>query len=208
MHPPSTPLPPTSAAQGFGPDTTERLPLPERSAMTAAQQAAADALIAGPRKAVFGPFVPLLQTPLLMERVGKVGEALRFDGGLPARIRELVICAVARETSNQFEWQTHAPLATQAGVAPTTVQALAEGRCPRDLPADEAAALDFAAELVRRHGVSDTTHAEAQRHFGAPGVVELTTLVGYFVMVCWVMNVARTPGNAATGTPALTAFPA
>ena len=30
--------------------------------------------------------------------------------------------------------------------------------------------------------------------FGEQGVVELTTLVGYFAMVCWVMNVAREAG--------------
>ena len=27
-------------------------------------------------------------------------------------------------------------------------------------------------------------------------VIELLTLIGYFAMVCWVMNVARTPGPA------------
>jgi protein-S-isoprenylcysteine O-methyltransferase Ste14 len=38
--------------------------------------------------------------------------------------------------------------------------------------------------------------------------VELTALVGYFVMVCWVMNVARTPGPVASATSPLEAFPA
>ena len=60
--------------QGFGNTKTERLPCPERSAMNGAQRAAADAIINGPRKAIFGPFVPLLQTPVLLEHVGKVGE--------------------------------------------------------------------------------------------------------------------------------------
>jgi 4-carboxymuconolactone decarboxylase len=91
-------------AQGFGDTTSERLPIPERIAMSDAQRTAADAIINGPRKAIFGPFVPLLQTPVLMERIGKTGEALRFDGTLAERIRELVICLVARETGNQFEW--------------------------------------------------------------------------------------------------------
>src|SRR5947209_7646707 len=97
--------------QGFGNTKTERLPCPERSAMNGAQRAAADAIINGPRKAIFGPFVPLLQTPVLLEHVGKVGETLRFQGTLPNHVRELAICIVARETGNQFEWQTHAPLA-------------------------------------------------------------------------------------------------
>ena len=41
--------------QGFGDTKTERLPCPERSAMNGAQRAAADAIINGPRKAIFRP---------------------------------------------------------------------------------------------------------------------------------------------------------
>ena len=193
--------------QGFGVSTAERLSIPERSAMSEAQRAAADAIIAGPRKAIFGPFIPLLQTPALMDRIGKTGEALRFEGSLPERIRELAICAVARETGNQFEWQTHSPLAVKAGIALATIEALAAGRRPRSLHADEETALDFVGELMLRHGVSGATYADATRCFGQPGVVELTALIGYFLMVCWIMNVARTPGSAGGSTPGLTAFP-
>jgi 4-carboxymuconolactone decarboxylase len=181
-------------AQGFGHTTSERLPIPERNTMSDAQRAAADAIINGPRKAIFGPFVPLLQTPALMERIGKTGEALRFDGTLPERIRELAICVVARETGNQFEWQTHSPLAMKAGVLSAAIDALAVGRRPRELATDEACAFDFVMELMRRNGVSDETYAEAATSFGYEGTVELTALVGYFVMVCWIMNVGRTPG--------------
>jgi 4-carboxymuconolactone decarboxylase len=197
-----------AAPQGFGPSTVERLPIPEREAMSDAQRAAADAIINGPRKAIFGPFVPLLQSPTLMERIGKTGEALRFDGTLPDRIRELAICVVARETGNQFEWQTHAPLAIKAGIAPEAIDSLAAGRRPGGLAADEACTVDFVHELMRRHGISDETYAESTSCFGAPGTVELTALVGYFAMVCWIMNVARTPGPSGSKTPGLTSFPA
>lgn len=198
---------PNATPQGFGTSTSERIAIPERAAMSPEQQAAADAIINGPRKAIFGPFVPLLQTPLLMERVGKLGEALRFNGALPDSLRELAICVVARETGNQFEWQTHAPLAVKAGVAAAAIAALAAGHRPRDLAPLEACIVDFVSELVQRNGVSDATYAEAVANFGASGAVELTTLAGYFVLVCWVMNVARTPGPGGSATPALAAFP-
>jgi 4-carboxymuconolactone decarboxylase len=204
MHPSIRP----TARQGFSVASTERLPLLARDTMTEAQRAAAEGIITGPRKAIFGPFVPLLQSPVLMEWIGKTGEALRFSGSLPERIRELAICMVARETSNQFEWQTHAPKAVEAGVARETIDAVGAGRRPRGLTSGEDAVTDFVAELMQRHGVSDRTYEEAVRHFGEPGVVELTTLVGYFVMVCWVMNVARTPGPAGSPTVPLEALPA
>ncbi len=193
--------------QGFGTSTSERLPIPERDAMSEAQRTAADAIINGPRKAIFGPFVPLLQTPALMERIGKTGEALRFDGTLPDNIRELVICVVARETNNQFEWQIHASLATGAGIPVQAVEALAAGKRPTELSAIETCAVDFTTELMRRHGVCDATYAETVAYFGDAGTVELTALIGYFVMVCWIMNVARTPGPAGSTTPGLTGFP-
>jgi 4-carboxymuconolactone decarboxylase len=89
-----------------------------------------------------------------------------------------VICAIARETSNQFEWQAHAPTAAKLGLAQAAIDALAVGRRPRGLAAEEETAVDFAAELMKRHGVSDETYAEAVRCFGEPGVVELVALVG------------------------------
>lgn len=200
--PEARPLP-----QGFAHDAAERLPLPPQEAMTPAQRAAAQALVDGPRKGVYGPFLPLLRSPALLERVAKVGEYLRFESVLDARIRELATCAAARHAGNQFEWAMHAPLARQAGVAADAIEALRLGARPRTLAADEETALDFTHELVRTHGASDPTYAAAVQAFGEQGVVELTALVGYFVMVNWMMNVARTPSQA-TGEAGLGPFPA
>ncbi len=194
------------AHQGFAPAGRERLPMPSAQQMTPAQREAADALIAGPRKGVYGPFLPLLRSPVLLDRVAKMGEYLRFESSIDARIRELVTCAVARHVSNQFEWLMHAPLAVKAGVASSTIEALHAGARPANLPDDEEIALDFTRELLASHGVSDPTYAKALQLLGEQGVVELTMLIGYFAMVSWLMNVARTPSTA-NGEP-LAAFPA
>lgn len=193
------------AKQGFAANAQERLPMPDAASMNDAQRAAAEALINGPRKGVYGPFLPLLRSPQLLDRIAKTGEYLRFESVLDARIRELVTCAVARHTANQFEWLMHAPLALKAGVAQSTLDALFEGARPRQLPGDEAAALDFTREVLANHGVGDTSYRDALRLWGEQGVVELATLIGYFAMVCWVMNVARTPANQPGA--ALAAFP-
>ena len=58
---------------------------------------------------------------------------------------------------------------------------------------------------MRNHGVSDPTWQAGVAAFGEQGVVELTTLVGYFVMVSWLMNAARTPAGV-QGAP-LAPFP-
>lgn len=197
---------PHPAPQGFGPGG-ERLPLPAAEQMSEAQRAAAQALIDGPRKGVYGPFLPLMRSPELLDRVARLGEYLRFGSVLNDRVRELVTCAAARHVSNQFEWLMHAPLAQKAGVSAQAIEALRVGARPAGLAADEELALDFAREQMTTHGVSQPTFEAARAQFGEQGVVELSTLVGYFVMVSWLMNVARTPAQAsATGAP-LDAFP-
>ncbi|MBC7601632.1 MAG: carboxymuconolactone decarboxylase family protein [Ramlibacter sp.] len=197
----------TGAPQGFAQAARERLPMLADAAMTSEQRAVAQALIDGPRKAVYGPFVALLRSPQLLDPVAKVGEYLRFDSVIDARIRELVICAVARALTNQFEWLMHASSAVKEGVAQSTINALYAGARPVDVPADEALALDFTREVLTTHGASEPTYNAALEHFGEQGVVELTTLIGYFAMVSWLMNVAHTPAKAdVTGMP-LTAFP-
>ena len=64
----------------------DRMPPLKMEEMDSVQKTAAEALIAGPRKAVKGPFIALLRSPLLMDRLQRVGEYIRFDSSLPPRI--------------------------------------------------------------------------------------------------------------------------
>ena len=176
--------------------------LPERlgppATLDADQQRAADELINGPRRGVYGPFRPLLQRPPLLRAAAKMGEILRYEGTLDAALREWTICVVARELSNVFEWDMHLPLAAAAGVPAEALQALDAGRpSPPALRADLALARAVAEQLVSHHRLDEESYAKALAQWGEPALVELLTLVGYFAMVCWLMNVARTPGPIA-----------
>lgn len=185
----------------------ERMPALELDQMDAAQRAAAEELIAGPRKAVLGPFIPLLRSPELMNRLQKVGEYLRFQSALETRINEFVMLIVSRQWTQQFEWCTHYPLALKAGVKAEVLDALGQGQRPAGMAEDEELAYDFCDELARTHGVSDATYARAVACFGERGVLDLLGLVGYFTTVSMVMNVARTPPQANNTTPPLPPFP-
>ncbi|MBI5258516.1 MAG: carboxymuconolactone decarboxylase family protein [Burkholderiales bacterium] len=194
------PARPEPIPQGAG---EERLPLPPMSALDPAQHAAAQALIDGPRKAVYGPFVPLLRTPALLDKVAQLGETLRFGGALAADVRELATCLAAQHVGNQFEWVMHVPLARAAGVPQAALQAVHRGERLSGLAPALQASADFCAELLATHEVGDETYAAARAQFGEAGVVELGTLVGYFVMVSWVMNIARTPSRPTAEVTAL-----
>jgi 4-carboxymuconolactone decarboxylase len=190
---------PPDLRQGSAAPWRERMPLPAHDAMTEAQRAAAQALVEGPRKGVYGPFLPLLRSPELLDRVARMGEYLRFGSVLPPRVREFATCIAARHAGNQFEWHMHAPLAQQAGVDVAVLDAVRQGARPLALAGDDALVLDFSLELLHQHGCSEPTYARAVERLGEQGVVELTALLGYFVLVSWVMNVAHTPAQRSSG---------
>jgi 4-carboxymuconolactone decarboxylase len=179
----------------------DRMPPLLSSQMDATQRKAAQELAAGPRGGVKGPFIPLLRSPELMDRLQKVGEYLRFRSSLEPRISEFVMLVVSRQWTQQFEWAVHVPLALNAGLKPETVQSLAEGRRPRGMAADEAIAHDLVHELTMNKGVSDATYRDAVERFGEHGVIDLLGLAGYFTTVSMVMNVAHTPPPAGNVAP-------
>lgn len=185
----------------------ERMPALPMDMMDDAQKAAARELIAGPRGAVFGPFIPLLRSPELMNRLQKVGEYLRFQSALETRINEWVMLIVSRQWTQQFEWCMHYPLALKAGVKPDVLDALAQGRRPAGMAEDEEIAYEVCDELARTHGLSDETYRRAVATFGERGVIDMIGLAGYFTTVSMVMNAARTPPMKDTTTVPLAPFP-
>ena len=171
----------------------QRMPPLEPAQMDDAQRRAAEVLINGPRKGVIGPFIALMRSPELMDRMGRVGEYLRFQSAIPARLNELAIAITAHHTSNAFEWVLHGPLAEKAGIARETLEAIGRGERPARMAQDEAVVHDFVIELLRTSFVADARYDAAVAQLGERGVVDLVATVGYFVAVCLVMNVAGTP---------------
>jgi 4-carboxymuconolactone decarboxylase len=185
----------------------DRMPLLPDDQMDAVQRAAAAELIAGPRKGVKGPFIPLLRSPELMARLQKVGEYLRFESALPRRISEFATLIVARHWTQQFEWFTHVPLALKAGTPQTIIDALREGARPAGMSKEEALVYDFACELVLHRGVCDETYRVAVETFGERGVIDLVGIIGYFAWISMVLNVAHTPPEPSSVIAALCPMP-
>ena len=102
---------------------------------------------------------------------------------------------------------THVPLALKAGTAQATIDALREGRRPESMNDEETLVHDFTSELLQHHGASETTYRRSVERFGEHGVVELTSLIGYFVMVSMVLNVTHTPEEPNPAVVALERFP-
>jgi 4-carboxymuconolactone decarboxylase len=195
---------PAEAAAAEG--VQDRMPPIPAEKMTPAQKEAAAEIMSGPRKAVVGPFIPLLRSPELMDRLQKVGEYLRFNTKLGSNISEFIILQMARHMTQQFEWDSHVDLARKAGVKEATITAIAEGRRPQGMTPDEEMVYEFCSEIRQHQSVCDATYALVVKRFGEQGVIDISALCGYYTTLAYIMNVARTPLPPGK-TPGLVLFP-
>lgn len=114
------------------------------------------------------------------------GEYVRYRTGLPGRLRELVILALAR--GNQYAWTHHAPFALKEGVTQAELDALNDGTLAASLGDAERGAIEYAREFARSGRVSDATFARGLALFGARGMTDLTLLCGYFIVLASAIN--------------------
>ena len=155
---------------------------------------------------ISGPFVPLLRSPEVMTRARAMGDYLRFKSALPPRLSEFVILLTARQWTQNYEWNAHAPLALKGGLKAEIVDAIAEGRRPAQMARDEQVLYELVDELHRNRSVSDVTYANAVAAVGEQGLIDAVAIVGQYSMLAMVLNTARTPLPAGA-KPALKTLP-
>ena len=183
--------------------TPDRFPPLSPEQMTPEQRRAAEAIIAGPRGALAGPFNAWLRSPDLADRFQRVGEYVRFRSSIPNALNELAILVTARAWSAAFEWWAHYRLALKAGLEPAIADAIGAGRRPERLSEDQRIVYQFCTELQHERAVSDATFAAAKARFGEQGVVDLIGVTGYYTAVAMTLNVARVPVPEGTEVPPL-----
>jgi 4-carboxymuconolactone decarboxylase len=185
----------------------ERLPMIPADKLSDAQKKTVAEMQAG-SFGVGGPFVALLREPKLADQAYAMATYFRNESVLAPELTEFVIMLAARDWTQQFEWTAHYSRALKAGLKQETINAIAEGRRPAGLPEDEEIVYDFWTELNQNKSVSDATYERAVKKFGEQGVVSMTALNGYYMMLAMVLNVARTPVLATNAqVPQLPALP-
>ena len=188
----------------LGPMTDARLPNPTPDELSPEQRALYDEIAGGPRSAgprlfelvdqegrLNGPFGIMLHSPAVGGALQAVGAAVRYRSVLPDRIRELAVLAVAAHWTSEFELYAHVPLARHAGLTEAEIDGLVAGaEVPLADPA-ERVVVQVVRALLHASDLTDEQYAAGRDAICEQGMVELTTLVGYYATLALQLRVFR-----------------
>lgn len=153
-----------------------------------AQRALVARIAAPPRGAVRGPYLALLHSPKLCDRMEAMGRFVRFECSVPEKLRELAILVIARRWSAQFEWFAHEKHARAAGIADQAIEAIRHGRTPAFTDPAETTVYAFVHQLSHIGRVDDHAFAAAHALLGDVGIVDLVGLVGNYTTIAMTLN--------------------
>jgi 4-carboxymuconolactone decarboxylase len=94
----------------------------------------------------------------------------------------------ARATDCPYIWNAHAALGRQAGVPAAVVDALRDRTPLPPMSEEEAVVIKLGMEFFQTHRISQDTFDVALTQFGPQGLVELTTLMGFYAMLAFNAN--------------------
>jgi 4-carboxymuconolactone decarboxylase len=135
-----------------------------------------------------GPGSVMINSPEMRRCCNQLSRYLREESSLPKKIQELAMITTARAMDCQYIWNAHAAGARREGVSDALVDALRDNRPLPEMPADEAAVVNYGMEFFKTHKVSPATFQAALDQFGASGLTELTTLMGYYALLAFNAN--------------------
>ena len=162
-------------------------------AMNPAQKKMFENLISGERRGAAGPFNVLLRSPEMGDLAQQFGASMRFHSSMPPKLNELAIIITARHWTSQYEWYAHRRAAANNGLSEPIIQAIATGKRPTGMNADEETVYNFCTELLTTKQVSDKTFEATKAKFGERGVVDLIGVTGYYQLVSMLLNTDKYP---------------
>ena len=94
----------------------------------------------------------------------------------------------ARAMDCQYIWYAHSVGARQQGISQEFIDALRDRKALPRLEDKLQVVVDYVSEIFSTHRSTESTFARALDQFGAPGVTELTTLIGYYTTLAFNAN--------------------
>jgi 4-carboxymuconolactone decarboxylase len=142
---------------------------------------------------LIGPFNPSLLNPAISEQFLQLQLTEAQHTSLSGRARQVVILTVGAVWRADYELYAHSAAARHAGLPAAAVATLVGGGLPDDLTEPEKTAHRLARALSTSHHVDDRLYRDAEKAFGAKGVLEITALTGIYHTVCGILNAFDVP---------------
>ena len=155
--------------------------------MTPDQRRLSDLIVAQGRRADAGPFAALLHAPAVAERVAGFVDFFLSDTLVAHKLKELAILVIARAYTAQYEWFVHERRARAVGLDPAIIEALRGRARPAFKDPAEALVHDMTGEILADRCLSDAHYARAVATLGEAAVVELITLIGFYIAIAVVL---------------------
>jgi 4-carboxymuconolactone decarboxylase len=130
----------------------------------------------------------MAHSPQVGSRFLKLGNAILFKGVIAPNLRELAILRVGNLNRAIYEWTQHVPIALRAGVRQAQIDALPQWEQSGEFNDMEKAILKYTDEETLNIRVKDETFAAVRAFLTEEGIVELTTTIGFYGMVCRILE--------------------
>lgn len=142
---------------------------------------------------LIGPFNALLLRPEVAAKFWELATAVANHTSLSPREREVVAIAVGAVWSADYELYSHCILARNAGLSKNAVTTLGNGGIPDELNVRETIAASLARGLSTRHSIDHELYREAEKAFGATGLLDIAALIGQFELLCTTLTSFAVP---------------
>lgn len=125
----------------------------------------------------------MFNNPGLAEKVGALGEQIRFAGVLSDRAREAAILRYSYRRKFGYEWAHHQRSAKLAGLTDELIAGLGSDEVPAGLGEVEQAVVTAVDAVVSGESIPAETQTVITEDFGDAGVVEVVVLCGLYAIM-------------------------
>ena len=134
-----------------------------------------------------GPFALWLRTPELADKANAFGSYLRRNSNVPQNLVELAVLIVARHYTAQYEWHAHMNSWRELGLDEEVANAIRDRKIPKLKTDEDIIVFQVTTELLENRNVSDGTYESAREILGEQTLLDLVTIIGFYVMVALVL---------------------
>jgi 4-carboxymuconolactone decarboxylase len=147
-----------------------------------------DEVSSGPGGVGTGPMSVLKYSPEMSRRAIPLFNYVRNESSLPRKVRELAMLTTARAKDCPYIWNAHVGLGRQAGLSDALLNALRDRQPLPPMAVEESVVISLGMEFFQTNRVKQDTFDAALQQFGPQGLVELTTLMGFYAMLAFNAN--------------------